>query len=260
MAQQWFYLEGQEQKGPLTWQELYVQASSGNLHPEQWVWAEGLAEWTPGRDVQGLFATPPPLPMPPSQTRPPPPPASPVPLQTSDASPPAAPVYGQAPPFPKTFVGPLLKGFWSLHNPDAAWSNYVCQGEETSGPLIAPAPAPKRPSSLKRLLLAVVALCLLVAAVYLGVVSEDKGAEMIVATVMFVVSMTILAYLYHQKKMSRVWSGAVIKVTEDRGGNWIHFRTDKGKRIKEYMSYNQFRGCYPQGVVVGDRVIKQQGA
>ena len=93
MARQWYILDGNEKKGPLAWQELCRQARSGALRPEQLVWTKGLAEWTPGRDVQGLFAAPPPSPVPTPKAAPaPPPPPAPAPAPTVRPSP--APASG----------------------------------------------------------------------------------------------------------------------------------------------------------------------
>lgn len=94
MARQWFIWDGNEKKGPFPWQELCRQARSGGLRREQLVWTEGLAAWTPGRDIQGLFAAPPPPPAPSPQATPPPPPPYAPPAPTSPV--PVAPALSAA--------------------------------------------------------------------------------------------------------------------------------------------------------------------
>lgn len=105
MSQQWFYLEGQEQRGPLTWQELSQKARSGALRPEQLVWTEGMTDWTPGREIQGLFAMPPPPPLPPPSPSPSPS------LQAAHTPPPEAQAESKTKPPRKSFLGVLATLF-----------------------------------------------------------------------------------------------------------------------------------------------------
>ncbi|HQE28034.1 MAG TPA: AIM24 family protein, partial [Phycisphaerae bacterium] len=52
---EWYYAKGNQQLGPVTTQELQAMAADGRLSPEDLVWKEGLADWTPAGRVQGLF-------------------------------------------------------------------------------------------------------------------------------------------------------------------------------------------------------------
>lgn len=69
----WHYIEQGQQCGPLTDDELRERVAAGALRPEDYVWTEGMADWAPASQIQGLqwpgHSTPPP-PVPP----PPPPP------------------------------------------------------------------------------------------------------------------------------------------------------------------------------------------
>jgi len=66
MATQWFYTERGEQRGPVGFEELKSRADQGLLRPGDLVWGEGMPEWKPAAQVDGLFASPrtapPPLP------------------------------------------------------------------------------------------------------------------------------------------------------------------------------------------------------
>jgi len=65
MATQWFYTERREQRGPIGFEELKARADQGSLHPDDLVWGEGMPQWKPASQVDGLFdspRTPPPLP------------------------------------------------------------------------------------------------------------------------------------------------------------------------------------------------------
>ncbi len=68
MAHQWYYAQGGERKGPVSDQQLKELAASGELSPDDAVWAEGMGRWVKARSISGLFlpksATPPPLPIP----------------------------------------------------------------------------------------------------------------------------------------------------------------------------------------------------
>jgi S1-C subfamily serine protease len=55
---QWFYLEGGQPVGPLTWADLRRMATTGELNGEARVWGEGMAEWKPAKAVPNLFAKP----------------------------------------------------------------------------------------------------------------------------------------------------------------------------------------------------------
>ncbi len=80
VSKQWYVYKDQQQKGPLTWEQLWQQARSGALGPEDYVWTEGMDGWTRGKQISGLFPRPAPVPPPPpppqeAQAVPPPPPA-----------------------------------------------------------------------------------------------------------------------------------------------------------------------------------------
>jgi hypothetical protein len=62
---QWYYLVGDEQAGPVSFEELRHLGSQGRVTPRTLVWKEGLEDWTPAGEVSGIFAAAPP---PPGQT------------------------------------------------------------------------------------------------------------------------------------------------------------------------------------------------
>jgi len=66
MATQWFYAEGGAQCGPIGFEELKARADQGSLRSDDLVWGEGMPQWKPASQVDGLFASlrpaPPPLP------------------------------------------------------------------------------------------------------------------------------------------------------------------------------------------------------
>ena len=51
----WHYAKNGVKFGPVTSTELKRLASSGNLAPSDLVWKDGMNEWRPAIDVQGLF-------------------------------------------------------------------------------------------------------------------------------------------------------------------------------------------------------------
>lgn len=63
--QQWYYLIGEEQNGPVEESQLKSLVHTGTLDANALVWAEGMAEWTRMGDAQGLaiaFGTTAPIP------------------------------------------------------------------------------------------------------------------------------------------------------------------------------------------------------
>ncbi len=70
MAERWYYLVGQESKGPVAFEILAQLAGSGEIQPGTLVWKEGLAGWTEASAVAGLF----PAAMEETSPAPPPPP------------------------------------------------------------------------------------------------------------------------------------------------------------------------------------------
>lgn len=57
----WFYALNNEQKGPVTEQELSQLVQQGAVTGDTLVWKEGLAEWRPYREVAPAPGSPPPL-------------------------------------------------------------------------------------------------------------------------------------------------------------------------------------------------------
>lgn len=52
---EWYYARGNKQMGPVSSVDLKRMAAAGEIHAEDLVWREGMAEWTPARNVRGLF-------------------------------------------------------------------------------------------------------------------------------------------------------------------------------------------------------------
>ena len=68
MADQWYYTEQGQRKGPISEEELKQLASSGQLKPADLVWKQGMASWGPASSVEGLVFPsvedePPPIPL-----------------------------------------------------------------------------------------------------------------------------------------------------------------------------------------------------
>jgi uncharacterized RDD family membrane protein YckC len=59
----WNYLEGSEQRGPITEADFEALVRAGKIGDDTYVWREGMAEWQPYRIVRGpvVGAAPPPL-------------------------------------------------------------------------------------------------------------------------------------------------------------------------------------------------------
>ena len=70
MSNQWYVYKNQQQKGPFTWEQLWQQASSGVIGPADQIWTEGMAGWTRGDQVAGLFPKPAAHPLPPRPSSP----------------------------------------------------------------------------------------------------------------------------------------------------------------------------------------------
>jgi len=61
----WHVAENGRTLGPFTWEQLRDAAGMGSFRPETLVWQQGMAGWTPAREVgpfAGLFDVPPPPP------------------------------------------------------------------------------------------------------------------------------------------------------------------------------------------------------
>ncbi len=65
---EWYYAKNNQQHGPVTGQELRAMVERGELGPNDLVWKDGMAEWTPASRIHGLFGEEP-------AAAPPPPPA-----------------------------------------------------------------------------------------------------------------------------------------------------------------------------------------
>jgi TM2 domain-containing membrane protein YozV len=57
MADDWYYAQKQERRGPVSFAKLKTMASDGWLRREDLVWHVGMPEWTPAEKVHGLFAS-----------------------------------------------------------------------------------------------------------------------------------------------------------------------------------------------------------
>jgi uncharacterized RDD family membrane protein YckC len=53
----WYYAEGDQQKGPITEEELVSLAQSGRVRDDTLVWHEGMADWQPFQAVRGGLAS-----------------------------------------------------------------------------------------------------------------------------------------------------------------------------------------------------------
>ncbi|MES2921489.1 MAG: DUF4339 domain-containing protein [Verrucomicrobiota bacterium] len=52
----WFYTRGGERTGPVTFSELQMKAAESNLNPRlDMVWRQGMDEWKPAGEIDGLF-------------------------------------------------------------------------------------------------------------------------------------------------------------------------------------------------------------
>ncbi|MFO0964194.1 MAG: DUF4339 domain-containing protein [Gemmataceae bacterium] len=87
------YLQGGQQRGPVSFEQLKALAASGQLRPADQVWQTGTPSWVPADKVPGLIPPPAPPRAAPPTTAPAGPPAAPPP-----GPPPAAPAARPAPP------------------------------------------------------------------------------------------------------------------------------------------------------------------
>lgn len=60
MSAMWYYSEGNQQKGPVSWGALSNLARDGNLRPADLIWQEGTPDWVKAGKVPGLFDAAPP--------------------------------------------------------------------------------------------------------------------------------------------------------------------------------------------------------
>ena len=54
-ADSWYYGDGEQRCGPVSTEELRELASSGRLHQDSLVWKQGMADWTPAGQIEGVF-------------------------------------------------------------------------------------------------------------------------------------------------------------------------------------------------------------
>jgi V8-like Glu-specific endopeptidase len=52
---EWYYTRGGKQAGPVSWPQLRYLTACGQVSPNERVWTQGMANWTPAHKVQGLF-------------------------------------------------------------------------------------------------------------------------------------------------------------------------------------------------------------
>lgn len=55
MANDWFYLSGEEQVGPYPGEQLHELIASGHIQRETHIWTEGMPEWLPAQQIENLF-------------------------------------------------------------------------------------------------------------------------------------------------------------------------------------------------------------
>ena len=101
----WYYAKDNKQFGPVNPAELKRLSQSGDLRPEDFVWTDGMKEWSPARKVKGLFEeeSAPKMAVPPAaKIASPPAAASPTAALT-----PGSPLAAVAPPAASTPTTPL---------------------------------------------------------------------------------------------------------------------------------------------------------
>jgi hypothetical protein len=54
---EWHYAKDNQQLGPVTSAQLRQLAGSGQIHPTDMVWKDGMPDWVPAGKIKGLFAT-----------------------------------------------------------------------------------------------------------------------------------------------------------------------------------------------------------
>ena len=53
IASRWYWLNGSNQAGPITWDQLQDLAKQGKLRANDWVWREGAPQWQPAGTARG---------------------------------------------------------------------------------------------------------------------------------------------------------------------------------------------------------------
>ena len=79
MADQWYFLLGEDEQGPVSSGELRQHASDRTVTSETLVWKEGMEDWVPASRIKGLFSEKS------SSASPPPPKAAPALVSQSEA-------------------------------------------------------------------------------------------------------------------------------------------------------------------------------
>lgn len=62
MSTEWYYALGEEQKGPVSEEELRSMLLGGNLPVDIKVWSKGMSDWASAKKVQELYRPAPPVP------------------------------------------------------------------------------------------------------------------------------------------------------------------------------------------------------
>jgi TM2 domain-containing membrane protein YozV len=55
VADEWYYSEAGEQRGPIPLAELKQRAAAGKLGRGELIWTDGMADWKPAGEVRGIF-------------------------------------------------------------------------------------------------------------------------------------------------------------------------------------------------------------
>jgi TM2 domain-containing membrane protein YozV len=58
MPDDWYYAQNNERRGPVSFAKLKAMAAEGWLGRDDLVWRQGMANWVPARDAEGLFTNP----------------------------------------------------------------------------------------------------------------------------------------------------------------------------------------------------------
>jgi TM2 domain-containing membrane protein YozV len=54
-SNEWYYAQGEQQFGPVSFGELCELANNSRIHPSDLVWTNGLLDWTPAGHIAGLI-------------------------------------------------------------------------------------------------------------------------------------------------------------------------------------------------------------
>jgi GYF domain 2 len=63
VADEWYYADNAQQKGPVPVTVLREMAANGILKPTDLVWTEGMSQWAPASATRGIFRPPPQTPV-----------------------------------------------------------------------------------------------------------------------------------------------------------------------------------------------------